>query len=132
MSNPDTKPNLQRWAVPVLAVVIGVAYLVGGLIGDNPGFGVFGLLVMLGTAAVLMLASRKSETIQGLLDRKDERIRGIDNDASIFSGMVLIVSVIVGFVVEIARGNDGYPYSVLAAIAGVAYIVAVVFLRIRR
>jgi hypothetical protein len=49
-----------------------------------------------------------------------------------FAGMVLVVAVIAGFVIEIARGQDGQPYAVLGAIAGVSYIAALVVLRLRR
>lgn len=45
--------------------------------------------------------------------------------------MVLIVAVIVGFMVEIARGQTGSPYSWLGALAGLTYIAAVIYLRIR-
>ena len=100
--------------------------------GDDLRFGVVGLVLMLGVAGAMVLVGRRSETVKGLLDRQDERIRGIDNDASMFAGMVLVVVVIAGFVIEIARGQDGEPYAVLGAIAGVSYIAALVFLRVRR
>lgn len=129
MTKSDT---LQRWSVPIAAAVMGVAYLVGGIVGDNVQFGIFGLLLMLGVAAAMMLASRRSETVKGLLDRKDERIRTIDNEATMFAGMAVIVAVIVGFVIEIARGQDGSPYALLGAIGGIAYVAALVFLRLRR
>jgi hypothetical protein len=60
------------------------------------------------------------------------RVRDIDNDASMFAGMVLVVAVIAGFVIEIARGQDGQPFAVLGAIAGVSYVAALVVLRLRR
>jgi hypothetical protein len=132
MSSHDTKANFQRWYVPTVATLIGVAYLVAGILGDDLRFGITGLVLMLATAGAVVLVGRRSETVKGLLDRQDERIRGIDNDASMFAGMVLVVAVIAGFVVEIARGQDGQPYAVLGAIAGVSYIAALVVLRLRR
>ena len=132
MSSHDTKANLQRWYVPTVATLIGVAYLIAGILGDDLRFGITGLVLMLATAGAVVLAGRRSETVKGLLDRQDERIRGIDNDASMFAGMVLVVAVIAGFVIEIARGQDGEPYAVLGAIAGVSYIAALVVLRLRR
>lgn len=132
MPTNDTRQRGQRWAVPAVAAVIGIAYLVAGVVGDDLGFGIFGLLLMLGAGGLMMLAGRRSETVQGLLDRRDERIRGIDNDATMFAGMAVIVAVIVGFVIEIAQGQDGSPYAALGAIGGVAYVVAVVYLRFRR
>ena len=46
---------------------------------------------MIATGAVFLLVSRYSETAAGLRDRNDERINSIDRDATLFSGMVLIV-----------------------------------------
>ncbi|HET7327640.1 MAG TPA: hypothetical protein VFJ14_10210 [Nocardioidaceae bacterium] len=132
MSMHDTKRRGRNWTVPAVAAVIGVGYLIAGVLGDDLRFGIFGLLLMLAVAGAMMLAGRSSETVQGLLDRRDERIRGIDNEATMFAGMAVIVAIIVGFMVEIARGQDGLPYAVLGAIGGVTYVAAVVYLRFRR
>ena len=132
MSSHDTRAKLKRWYLPTVATLIGVAYLIAGILGYDLRFGITGLVLMLATAGAVMLVGRRSETVKGLLDRQDERIRGIDNDASMFAGMVLVVAVIAGFVIEIARGQDGQPYAVLGAIAGVSYIAALVVLRLRR
>jgi len=121
----------QRWAVPLVAVTIGLAYLVAGWVGDDVTFGVVGLVIMVATAAIFLLVSRFSETVAGLLDRRDERINRIDREATVVAGMSVIAAVLVGFVVEIARGEDGSPYSMLGAIGGVAYIAALIVLRVR-
>lgn len=131
MPTTETHP-LTRWLAPGLAVLIGVAYLVGGLIGGDPWFGVLGLLVMLALGAGVVVASRWSETTAGLLDRRDERINEIDRSATLAAGMTVLAAVIVMFVVEIARGQDGSPYYQLGAIGGVTYVVALVVLRFRR
>jgi hypothetical protein len=109
-----------------------VVYLVAGWTGGDRTFGLQGFGIMLAVAVALLVLSWKSETVAGLLDRRDERINGIDKDASLFSGMTLICAVLIGFVVEIARGQDGQPYALLGAIAGIAYVVALVVQRIRR
>ena len=88
-------------------VVIGVAYLVAGLAGDRPWFGVFGLLLMLAVSGAFLLAARRSETVAGLVDRRDERINAIDRDASLVAGMAVLLAVLVMFVVEIAQGRTG-------------------------
>jgi hypothetical protein len=64
-------------------------------------------------------------------DGRDERFRQIDVHATACAGMAVITAVIVAFVVELARGQDGSPYAWLGAIGGVAYLVAVVVLRLR-
>jgi presenilin-like A22 family membrane protease len=43
----------------------------------------------------------------------------------------VIIAVIIGFLVELARGHDGNPYAWLGAIGGVTYLLAIVIFRIR-
>jgi hypothetical protein len=66
-----------------------------------------------------------------LLDRRDERISGIDLRATAFSATAMIGTVLVGFLVDVARGNDGWPYYLIGAIGGLAYLAAVVYYRVR-
>lgn len=55
----------------------------------------------------------------------------IDLKATAIAGTALIVATLVAFMVELARGQDGSPYSWLAAVAGVVLLVAVLVLRTR-
>ena len=120
-----------KWFQPALAVGLGVVFFAALWIGGDPRNGVYSLLVMVGLAALILFGGR-SETIRGLRgDGKDERFRLIDLTATAVAGIVVITSIIGAFVVEVARGEDGSPYSQLGAIAGVAYLVAIVVLRLR-
>ncbi|KOX14805.1 hypothetical protein ACWD6L_01080 [Micromonospora profundi] len=121
-----------RWGIPGFAVLCGLTYFVAGWIGGDRRFGLQGFGIMLALAVALLVLSRKSETVTGLLERRDERINQIDKDATVFSGVTLTCAVLIGFVVEIARGQDGMPYAALGAIAGLAYVLALVVQRIRR
>jgi hypothetical protein len=47
------------------------------------------------------------------------------------TALVMIAVVLVAFVVEIARGHSGWPYSMIGAVGGVTYLAAVIVLRIR-
>ncbi|MDZ5622317.1 hypothetical protein SFC88_15855 [Nocardioides sp. HM23] len=132
MSTRESQRTLTYWIVPATAVAIGIAYLVAGLVGDDTAFAVTGLLTMLAAGVVFVVAARWSETARGLLDRRDERITSIDRSATMFAGMCVIAAVLVMFVVEIARGNDGDPYSALGAVGGLAYVASLVWLRFRR
>ena len=88
-----------------------------------PSWSAFGALILLGG---------RSETVRGLRgDGRDERFRQIDLAATALAGIVLITVIIGAFLVEVARGQDGSPYAALGAVAGVAYLVAVVALRLR-
>ncbi len=133
MSTNDTaKPRASRWATIALGVGMGFAYLVAGWLGDNLAFGLFGLALMLLSTVAFLVLSRFSETAAGLLDRRDERINSIDGQATAIAGLTVITAVIVGFVVDIAKGGDGSPYAALGAIGGLAYLGAIIYLRIRR
>lgn len=128
---PTTR-SWKRWIIPASAVLGGVVYLAAGWLGGDRAFAFGGLTVMLVLGAAFVVLGRVSETVAGLINRNDERINRIDSDASLFSGMTLVSAVLIGFVVEIARGQDGQPYAALGAIAGIGYLVALIVLRIRR
>jgi hypothetical protein len=117
--------------LPATPSLSGGAVLLAGWLGHQLVTGLIGLVVMAGFGLFIALAGR-SETIRGLRgDGRDERFAQIDLRATAATGMVLIVGVIVAFLVEIARGHDGSPYTWLGALAGVAYLAAVAFLRWR-
>ena len=63
--------------------------------------------------------------------RRDERWVAIDLRASAFGGFVVILAAMGAWLYELADGRDGSPYGQLLAVGGVAYIVAIVFLRRR-
>lgn len=120
-----------RWVVPATAIVIGVGYLIAGIAGDQLWFGVFGLVLMLVVAGAFAMAGRFSETVAGLADRSDERINQIDQRATAVAGGVVLIAVIVMFMVNIARGQDGSPYYQLGALGGVSYVIALGYFRFR-
>lgn len=135
MSMTETKrlkDTWNRWAVPAICFVIGAAYLVAGLVGDNRSFAIAGPLIMLAAAVIFLVLTRFSETARGMRDRRDERINSIDRDATVAAGVAVIIAVIAGFVIDVARGGNGQPYGLLGAIGGVTYLLALVWYRLRR
>lgn len=118
-------------ATPIAGVLGGVVYLVAFSVAGQPLFGVLALALMAAFSLVLVLARRRSETVRGLMDHRDERISAIDLRATAVTALVMIGVVFGGFVVEVARGRSGWPYDMIGAVAGVSYIAAVVWLRIR-
>jgi hypothetical protein len=92
---------------------------------------VAGLGVMVVFSAGLALAGRRSETVRGLLDRRDERITAIDLRATAVSAVAMVVAVLVGFSVEVAQGHSGSPYVIIAVVGGLSYVAAVGYFRIR-
>jgi hypothetical protein len=76
--------------------------------------------------------ARRSETISGLGGPgRDERWERIDIHATALAGIVIITVIIGAWLVEVAQGHDGSPYTQLGAIGGLAYVLAVALLRWR-
>jgi len=120
-----------KWFLPLFAVALGVVMLVAQWIGGNPLSGLGSLAIMTAFGALVLFGGR-SETIRGLRgDGRDERFRQIDIHATAVAGLAVITAIIVAFVVELARGHSGSPYSWLGAIAGLAYLAAVAVFRTR-
>jgi hypothetical protein len=120
-----------KWFVPLVAVALGVVMFVAQWIGSNPLSGLGSLAIMTAFGALILLGGR-SETIRGLRgDGRDERFRQIDIHATAVAGLAVITAIIVAFVVELARGHSGSPYAWLGAIGGLAYLIAVIVLRLR-
>jgi hypothetical protein len=120
-----------KWFQPLFAVALGVVMFTAQWIGGNPITGLGSLALMTVFGALILLGGR-SETVRGLRgDGRDERFRQIDIHATAIAGSAVIGAIIVGFVVEVARGHDGSPFAWLGAIGGVAYLVAVAVLRVR-
>ncbi len=126
------KVTRTKWFLPAFSVTLGLVMLTAQWSAGNrdSGLGSLGIMVAFGA---LVLFGGRSETIRGLRgDGRDERFRELDIHATAFAGLAVITAIIVAFVVELARDRDPAPYSWLGAIGGVAYLLAVVALRLRR
>jgi hypothetical protein len=120
-----------RWFMPLFCLLLGAVMLVAFAIGGDVVQGVVSLAIMAAVAAVFAFA-RRSETVQGIGGPgRDERWDMIDLRATAFAGGVVIAVALIGFVVQVARGEDPGPYVLVAATGGAAYIGAVLWLRSR-
>lgn len=120
-----------KWFLPVFTVAIGAVFMAAQWIGGHPRDGVVSLVILTAVGVAILLAGG-SETVRGLRgDGSDERFRRMDMQATAATGLVLVVVIIVAFVVEVARGHSGMPFTWLGAIGGVAYLASVVTLRVR-
>ncbi|MFZ2034660.1 MAG: hypothetical protein WAW53_12965 [Candidatus Dormiibacterota bacterium] len=120
-----------RWTLPAFSLVLGLVLLAALAAGHQLVTGIWscGIMVLFGAAVLL---GGRSETIRGLRgDGRDERFAMLDLQATALAGLALMIAVIVAFIVDVARGNSGEPYDWLGAIAGLAYIAAVIVLRLR-
>ena len=121
-----------RWWMPLFSLCLGAVMFAAFAIGGSAGDGVYAFALMAVLAAVFAFGATRSETLGGLAGPgRDERWEMIDLRASAFAGLVLILIVIGAWLYEVARGEDGSPYSQLGAVAGVAYVIALVVIRRR-
>jgi hypothetical protein len=118
-----------KWLLPVFSFALGGVVLFASWLGGQLVAGVFGLAVLVVFGLAVLLLSGRSETIRGLTTGRDERFAQIDLRATAAAGLVLMITVIVAWLVEIARGHNGNPYGWLGAITGLAYVLAVAFFR---
>ena len=131
---PDPMNRLYRtrWFMPAFSLFLGALMFVAFWIGDNPGEGAAAAAVMVVVAAVFFFGARRSETLAGLGGpARDERWERIDVHATALAGIVLVLAIIGAWLAEIAQGKDGSPYGQLGAVGGLAYVLAVAFLRWR-
>ena len=120
-----------KWFVPLFAVTLGLVMAAAQWIGGHPGSGIGSLAIMTGAGAIFLFGGR-SETIRGLRgDGSDERFRQMDLQATAVAGFAVISAIIIAFVVELARGHDGSPFTWLGAIGGIAYVIAIIVIRKR-
>ncbi|HEX6674254.1 MAG TPA: hypothetical protein VF486_04420 [Actinomycetes bacterium] len=120
------------WALPAVSAVLGAVMWAASWIGGHPALGLamFGVMIAFGA---IFVVGRRSETIRLMAAGRhaDERWRSIDLRATAFGGSAVTTAVILAFIWEIAHGRSGNPFAQLGAIAGVAYLVAVIWLRWR-
>ncbi len=120
-----------RWFILATCLFLGGVSVLVSWLGGQIASGLIGLAV-LACFGLFIAVAGGSETIRGLRgDGRDERFALIDLRATAAAGQALIVAVIVGWLVEIARGHSGSPYDWLGAVGGLAYALAVGFQRWR-
>lgn len=131
-SNAMTRMMRSRWMLPILCLAIGGAYMVAAGIGGRLELGaeMFGVAALFAVALVL---GRRNETVRGFTqaDARDERFAALDLRATAVAGTAIAVAIGVGFIVALARGDNGEPYVWLGALEGIAYLVALLIFRAR-
>jgi hypothetical protein len=129
---PTRRRSNPAWTLPAFSVFLGLVMGAAAWIGGHPmlGLAMFGIMVAFGA---IFVVGRRSESIRMMAAGRhaDERWRSIDLHATAFGGLVLVTAVIIAFIWEIAHGRSGNPYAPLGAIAGISYLVALVWMRWR-
>ena len=120
-----------RWWMPAFSLFLGALVLAAMWIGGSRDDGLLSFALFVAIAALFAFGGR-SETLRGLGGPgRDERWAMIDLRATAFAGLVIILVLTGAWLWELAHGDDGGPYGQVMAAGGVAYLIAVAFLRWR-
>ena len=120
--------NARRWLVPGLCVVSAAGYAAVFLANDRPLLAAVGAGVMLAYGLVLVVFSRRSEAVALLReDATDERRTMITTKAAATTLYALVVLAVVMLFVRLARGQDPGTWGVVCAVAGLVFIVSIVY-----
>jgi len=131
MSTTESRRKI-NWLAVAAAPIGGIAMCVAAVLSDRVWLGIACLAITFGFSAVLVIVSRFSDT--GALlgdDVHEERNVHIHQRASIYTLNILALVIIGGGVYDLARGGDGTPYTALAAVAGVTYVICLLILNRR-
>ena len=124
----DEMKNARRWLVPGLCVFFAIAYAAVFLYRHNPVSAAIGAGVMLAYGLVLVIFSRRSETVALLReDAPDERRSMITTRAAASTLYALVVLALVMVFVRLARGEDPGAWGVVCAVAGLVFLVSVAY-----
>jgi hypothetical protein len=119
-----------RWGMPAFGLLLGVLFFVASAIGGQPVVGIAMFAVMAIYSLVLVTLGGRSETVGVLRGQPvDERLAGFDVVATAVAGVAAVLVALGGFVWQIARGQSGTDFAVVAAVAGISYLVALLWLR---
>jgi hypothetical protein len=117
-----------RWYFVAYSLALGAAMAVAGVIGDQPWLAGASVPIM----AVFGVAMALTPWGTVRQRSQDEREQAIGKDAALVSYYVVVALVIVAFLIETARGDDGHPWSSIGFVAGVSFIVSLWVLARRR
>lgn len=117
-----------RWYFVAYSLALGALFAVIGLVGDQPWLAGASIPIM-GTFGVAM-ALTPWGTVRS--HSQDEREEAIGKEAALISYYVVVALVITSFLVEVARGDDGQPWSSIGFVTGLSFVVGLGVLARRR
>jgi hypothetical protein len=119
---------LRRYAFPVGTLLLGVSFLVASTIGDGleQGLGIF--VVFVGAAAGMLYRARLDRLRGHAYPWRDERLAMVNRRAMAIGALVALAVVWGAWMVELAKGNNGMPYSLIVVVGFVAQAIALLVL----
>jgi hypothetical protein len=121
-----------KWGMPIFSLVMGLLLFAASALGGQALIGLGMFAVMVTFSAFLLIFSGRSETVAILNNQPiDERLNAINLSATAVAGFVAVTAALIGFLWSIAQGRDGYEFASVAISAGLAYLAALLWFRLR-
>jgi hypothetical protein len=121
-----------KWWMPAFGLLVGVLFFAASAIGGKPVVGVGMFAAMAIYSMVLVAFGGRSETVGVLRGQPaDERLAGFNLAATAVAGLAAILVALGGFLWQIAHGQSGNDFALVATVAGIGYLVALVWFRWR-
>lgn len=128
----ETTTMSGRWGMPVFGLLMGAVLFAASAVGGQPGLGLGMFAVMAIYSGVLVAFGGRSETVGVLRGQPaDERLAGFSLAATAVAGFAAIVVALGGFLWQIAHGQSGSDFALVAATGGIAYLGALLWYRWR-
>jgi hypothetical protein len=121
-----------KWGMPAFGLLMGVLFFAASAIGGQPVVGVGMFVTMAIYSAVLVAFGGRSQTVGVLRGQPaDERLASFNLAATAVAGLCAILVALGGFLWQIAHGQSGSDFALVAAAAGIGYLVALLWFRLR-
>ena len=120
------------WRMPVFGLLMGALLLAASAVGGQPMVGL-GMFAVMAIYSSLLVAFGGRSDLVGVLRNQptDERFAGHDLAATAAAGVSAILVALGGFLWQIAHGQSGFDFALVAAAAGIGYLGALLWLRRR-
>jgi hypothetical protein len=112
----------------MLGLVLVAAVFVAFAVGGDAGEGAVSAAIVLAFLLLVLLGRRHSDTLDVMSGIGDERGKLLYTRAVAFAGTVMSFVLPIWWLVTIAQGNPDDTLSLMCAIFGVSFILAVVVL----
>jgi hypothetical protein len=119
-------------AVPVVLVLAGIVYGVICFVRGSYWLGIGLFVFMAAVAAAIVFFGRRSEIVAMLTDDvHEERNVHLHSRAGLYTANIMALALIIGGIVDIVRGGNGWPWFPLILLLSVSYFVSLFILNKR-
>ena len=121
-----------RWGMPVFGLVLGVVICALAVIAGQTALGLGLFAIMAIYSAVVLAFGERNEAVAVPGDAAEQRLPLMTLLAIATAGFIVILVAFVGYLWQVANGETGSQFAILAAAAGIGYLAMLLWFRLRR